>query len=63
MDSPDIVKAQTTLEDRPELERKGETVRAYVRGMEQKHLPDLPTLSPHTHRAPPPPFSPSSTGC
>ena len=31
MDSPDIVKAQTTLEDRPELERKGETAAEALR--------------------------------
>lgn len=52
MDSPDIVKAQTTLEDRPELERKGETVRTYGTWNIQQ-IPDLPALS-HTH--PPTPF-------
>ena len=54
MDSPDIVKAQTTLEDRPELERKGETVRAWG-DMEQKNNPrppHPPSSHPHPHPLP-----------
>ena len=50
MDSPDIVKAQTTLEDRPELERKGETVRALSRNRTNQKSPTSHTPSPSTQK-------------